>query len=597
MNQETRQCQNCKQNFVIEPEDFQFYEKIKVPPPTWCPECRLKRKMTWRNERSLYQGVCALTRKRVISIFAPESKIVIYDRDVWWSDQWDSLKSGRTYDFNKSFFSQFRSLLENAPMPAIFNAQSVNSDYTNHSGRSKDCYLTFAGWTNEKVLYGNKIYLTKDSMDLLSTSHSELSYETIVGTKLYRTFFAVNSESCGESFFLYDCKGCANCFGCINLRNKSYYIFNHPYTPDEYLKKLEEFNLGSYLGLEKAKQNFKESGFKSLHKFSFLVNAYNSTGDNLTNVSNCESCFDLFDNARDCKFSINGGVVMNDIYDTYGAGEHVELSYEIVDSGLNAYRLINGIIVWGGKNILYSYNCHNCNDCFACIGLRSKQYCILNKQYTKEEYEELVPKIIKHMNDMPYVDKLGRTYKYGEFFPPELSPFAYNETIAQEYFPLTKDQAISQGYRWKDPDTRDYKITKKPEDLPDHIKDVPDSILQEVIECAHANPATAGCNEQCTQAFKIIEPELQFYRRMNLPLPRLCPNCRHYQRLKQRNPLKLWYRKCQCSGKISDNEIYMNTISHPYHEENHCPNEFETSYAPDRPEIVYCEQCYNAEVV
>jgi hypothetical protein len=203
------------------------------------------------------------------------------------------------------------------------------------------------------------------------------------------------------------------------------------------------------------------------------------------------------------------------------------------------------------------------------------------------------------MNDLPYIDKKGRVYKYGEFFPPELSPFSYNETIAQEYFPLTKEQAIEQGYSWKDLEPRDYKITMKPEDLPDNIKDVNDQILNEVIECAHATCLPAGrgnCNEQCTTAFRIIPQELQFYRKMNLPIPRLCPNCRHYQRLKQRNPLKLWKRQCQCGGRTSVNGVYANTVQHD-HGDNPCPNTFQTSYSPDRPEIVYCEQCYLKEVV
>ncbi len=256
----------------------------------------------------------------------------------------------------------------------------------------------------------------------------------------------------------------------------------------------------------------------------------------------------------------------------------------------------------------------------------------------------LVARIMKHMDEMPYVDKKGRIYKYGEFFPPELSPFSYNETVAQEYFPLTKDQAISQGYRWKEKEERNIQITMTNDQLPDHIKDVPDSIVNEIIQCSHAiitptdtditrtdagnsqllsvsgQKLSVSCNEQCTTAFKIIQSELDFYRKMNLPLPRLCPNCRHYQRIKQRNPLKLWKRKCMCNGIESQVNIrtsdvqninnsvnsgtsdvqklnqYQNTIEH-FHGDQPCPNEFETTYSPDRPEIVYCEACYNAEVV
>ena len=202
------------------------------------------------------------------------------------------------------------------------------------------------------------------------------------------------------------------------------------------------------------------------------------------------------------------------------------------------------------------------------------------------------------MNDIPYVDSKGRVYKYGEFFPPELSPFAYNETIAQEYFPLTREEIISKGYKWKEPEQRNYEITIKPENLPDDINGVNDSILKEVIECQH----NQKCNQQCTQAFRVIPDEFSFYKRMNLALPRLCPNCRHYERLNQKNPMKLWHGKCQCDGKTSQTSnieprtAYANTTSH-FHGAEPCPNEFETSYAPDRPEIVYCEQCYNAEVV
>ena len=175
------------------------------------------------------------------------------------------------------------------------------------------------------------------------------------------------------------------------------------------------------------------------------------------------------------------------------------------------------------------------------------------------------------MSDMPYVDKKGNVYRYGEFFPIEFSPFGYNETTAQEYFTLTKEEALQNSYNWIDKEKRNYQIEITSEDIPESIDKVDDSIIGKIIGCEHKGV----CNEQCTEAFKIIPDELQFYKRMNLPIPHLCPNCRHYQRLKQRNSLKLWHRKCMKEG---------------------CNNEFETSYSPDRPEIVYCERCYQNEV-
>ena len=104
MNSETKICQNCKKNFTIEPEDFIFYDKIKVPPPTWCPECRMVRRMNWRNERTLYKRKCDAPghNEEIISIYHKDSPLKVYDQKYWWSDEWDAMQYGRDYDFSKS---------------------------------------------------------------------------------------------------------------------------------------------------------------------------------------------------------------------------------------------------------------------------------------------------------------------------------------------------------------------------------------------------------------------------------------------------------------------------------------------------------------
>ena len=590
MNAETKSCQNCKQNFVIEPEDFLFYEKIKVPPPTWCPECRMVRRMLWRNEQGLYHRKDS-NGKDIISIFAPEKPYVIYDQKYWWSDNWDPLDYAREYDFSKPLFSQLDVLLRNIPLMALQNFEAVNSDYCTNCSRNKDCYLVTAGFTNENVMYANRVLFSKDSLDLHLAEKLETSYENINCGKSYRLFFSKDSENCYESYFLLGCKNCSNCFGCVNLVNKSFCIFNKSYSKEEYVKRLQELNPTSFGALEGIKGRFSVHALSFPRRFAKIINSRNVSGDNVRGSKNCQFCFNVFSDAEDCKFIEWAGYGLKDAYDGEGVGDNTSLLYENVmtERVANAYFVS---AVNDCRSIQYSLYCYNSSNLFGCIGLRNKQYCILNKQHSKEEYEKLVPEIIQHMNEMPYVDKKGRVYKYGEFFPPELSPFAYNETIAQEYFPLIKEQAREQGYVWRDPESRQYEITLFAKDLPDHIQDAKDGILKETISCTHEGK----CNEQCTTAFKIIPQELEFYRKMGLPLPRLCPNCRHYQRLKQRNPLKLWHRRCTCAGEKSDNGIYENQTAH-FHGSSHCPNEFETSYAPERPEIVYCEQCYQNEVI
>ena len=575
MPQETKQCQNCQQEFTIEPEDFEFYQKLKVPAPTWCPECRTIRRMTWRNERSLYNRQCGLTGEKVITAFGPDSQTVIYSNKAWASDQWDPLDYGLDYDFDKTFFEQFKSLLSRVPLPATFiDTKSVNSEYCNHAENLKDCYLSFGVWRDENVNYSNKVSVSKDVFDSLGAVNSELGYWLITSDRIYASAFLQNCVNCNHSLFLFDCRGCTDCLGCVNLRNKSYCILNKQYSKEEYQKEKEKLQLHTWQGLEAFKAKFQELKLKSIHRFAFLTKTENCTGDIISGAKNCHNCFE-FHEAENVKNSVHGGFKMTDSADGYGVGGGAELVYEAVDTGLDGYRLLFNVLAWYSHNIEYCYNCRNCSDCFGCVSLRNKQYCILNKQYTKEEYFKTVEKIKQQMNEKPYIDKQGRVYKYGEFFPPELSPFAYNETIAQEYFSLTKEEALKEGFKWKNREKRNYAITLKTEDIPNDIQELGQSICREVIQCATQSEQERE-NNGCTMAFKIIPKELEFYKKMNLPLPRYCPNCRHFQRLRQKNPLKLYHRACMKEG---------------------CNNEFETTYSPDRPEIIYCERCYNEEVV
>jgi hypothetical protein len=569
-------CQNCKNEFLIESEDFDFYEKVKVPAPTFCPECRIVRRMSWRNERTLYHRKCDLpageagaTGKDIITMFAPEQPVLVYERDYWWSDKWDQLASGRDYDFSKPFFQQFRDLFEKAPLPNLANSNSINSEYGNHGLDIKNCYLHYASLRCEDSAYITSAIGAKNSLDLDKTSDTTQCYSDTLCGNLNHVSFSYDSDDSVNCDFLHACKNLIDCLGCINLRNKSNCIFNQQYTKEEYKIERAKYDFGSYKGLIEFRKKFVEFIKQQPRRYGFIHKCINCVGDNILNSKNVYMGFDIFGNVEDCKYLI-WAMDLRDSYDGGpGYGLNTNNCYEALDTGDSGTKIRFAIFTHSCQNTNYTYVCKNCQDLFGCVGLRSKRYCILNKQYTKEEYEELVPKIIVHMNEMPYTDKKGRVYKYGEFFPTELSPFAYNETIAQEYYPKNKAEILDAGFRWREPDTKQYKVTIQPADLPDHIKDVSDDILNQVIACEHGG----SCNHQCIGAFKIIPSELAFYRRMNLALPRLCSNCRHYARLAQRTPFKLWDRTCAKCGK-----------------------EIKTSYAPNRPEIIYCEACYNQEV-
>src|SRR3989338_1588088 len=467
MNKEFKICQNCKKEFRIEPEDFLLYEKIKVPPPTFCPECRMVRRMNFRNERTLYKSKCIMCGKNIFSAYPEKSPLLVYCHDCWWSDKWSPLNYGTDYDFSKSFFQQFKNLMARVPRPGLSYTNTVGSEYLNYAVNVKSSYLVFGSHDLENVSYAKTAAHSKDSIDITTTLWSESCYETVDCAKCFAVLFSRYAENSQDDYFLFDCRNCSNCFGCTNLRNKNYHIFNEPYTKEEYQKKIKDLNLGSYKNFIEFRKKFNDYVLKYPRRFAMIRNSINVIGDDIRNSKNCYWCFFVTRDAENCRYSANISDATKDSMDLTGAGLDSELLYEEV-SGIGR-RSYFGVKIWYSYDIILSEDCHNSSNLFACIGLHSKSYCILNRQYTKEEYEALVPKIIEHMNTMPYIDKKGRVYKYGEFFAPELSPFSYNETIAQEYFPLTREEAIEQGYSWTDPEPRNYQITLKTEDIPDHI--------------------------------------------------------------------------------------------------------------------------------
>ncbi|MCX6754205.1 MAG: hypothetical protein NTV03_04085 [Candidatus Nomurabacteria bacterium] len=573
MNSETKNCQNCKKDFIIEPDDFSFYKKMNVPSPTFCPECRLQRRLTWRNERNLYRRKCDVPghNEFIIAMYPENTPFPVYDTKYLWSDEWDANDYKMDLDFSRPFFEQWKELFNSVPTISLINLQDVNSDYCNFTYQSKNCYLNFASDVNEDTAYLYHSIENRNCYDMLGSRKNENCYELIDCEECYNSAYLKVSSNCIDSRFCYDCRNCSNCIGCVGLRNAQNCILNVKYSPIEYKSKLEKLNLSTILGKKDMGKEYGSILKNYPRKFSNSRHSVKSTGDYINGAKNCTDCFDIEGPAQDLRYVIYGVTNMSDTYDCYAIGMNIENSYECFDSGDSMSNVAFTANAWNSFSCRYCYFIKNCSNCFGCVGIKNKQYCILNKQYTKEEYEDLLLKIIEHMNDKPYIDKNDIVYKYGEFFPSELSPFAYNESIVSELFPNTKEEILNHGYRWKDKEVKNYKIDIRLDDLPIQIKDIDDLIIGKVIECSHYGK----CSENCTLGFKIIPEELQFYKKMNLPLPHLCPNCRHYERLSQRNPMKLWHRSCMKEG---------------------CTNEFETSYAPDRPEIIYCEKCYQQEV-
>jgi hypothetical protein len=592
MESQTKNCQNCKNDFIIESEDFLFYEKIKVPSPTFCSECRLIRRLAYRENRALYNDMCDKCGSKIISIYSENIPLIVYCQSCWWGDGWDAVDYGKDYDFSKPFFEQFFELQKIVPRESVGSKNSTNCQFSNGTIRCKDSILTFNGFESINCYNCETPVFSRDSMDSDIIMNADHVYESVGSNGIYNTRFVYFSDDCIDSSFLFNCIGCSNCFGCVNLRNQKYCIFNKQYGKEEYKEEIKKWDLSSYVVLQKAKEEFEKVYLKTPRRFSLISNSSNVEGDDIKNTKNCKTCFSTRHGIENCKYIFLSGLLLKDSYDVTFGGDKSEIFYE-KSGGTQSQRCFFSRACNNSIDIEYSDRVFNCANLFGCVNLKNKKYCILNKQYEKGEYEELIPKIKKHMIDMPYIDQSGKIYKYGEFFPSNFSLWAYNESWANVFFPLKKEEAVKNGFNWYDGINRNYNIDIKAMDLIDNIKDVDDSILDKVISCDHLSK---DCNQQCTEVFKILPNELNFYRQMNLALPHLCPSCRFGERIKKKNPLKLWSKKCMCNGIESENKKYRNTIKH-IHGDTKCNTIFKTAINGDNGEIIYCEKCYQSEFV
>jgi hypothetical protein len=555
-----KQCEQCSKNFSIAPEDQVFYDKIAVPAPRLCPDCRMQRRLAWRNERFYYQRTCSQTGKPIISIYAPDGPVqLVYDNEAWFSDSWDALNYGRNIDWSRPFFEQYFELYYAVPQINLWRWECENADYNHCSMQLKNSYMNSCTDKSEESYYSYISLKNRSVADCTALENSELAIECIDSDQLYCCAYAQQCRNCLETYLSFDCVGCKYVFGCTGLRHAEYYMFNKPVSKAEWERRVPKL-LHSYKALTEVQERAYQLSLSRPRLFNSIYNSQDCTGNYIWNSVNAKHSFDCR-RAQNIKYCWYSPWDLKDSMDSYANGEG-ELLYDS-NHGAPAYNTQFCLWLKDISNSQYCILCVNgCRDLFGCVGLKKKQYCILNQQYTETEYKTLRAKLIAHMT---------KTGEYGEMFPAKYSPFGYNETVAHEYFPLSQADVERFGWRWQTNTGGTFGRETLP-DLLDKLVAAADTITKDVLRCL-----------TCTKNYQIIAQELSLYRQLGLALPRQCPNCRHLRRIQLRNPRRLWQRQCMCTQ-----------VDHSHN--GRCAAEFETSYSPERKELVYCERCYQKEI-
>ena len=518
MEQETKICADCKEEFIIDSGDLVLYEKVGLQVPEQCFFCRMKQYFAFWVFGKFRKGVSDLSGENLITVLPNNPRYPVYKSNEWWSDAWDPMAYGQDYDPSRPFFEQLKELQEKVPRPHQTGENNTNCDWCDDAWDSKNCYLSRSFAKCENLNYGYRVIEGKDSFDIVYGFNLQNSYDCLACHNSFNLNFSENCKDCIDSFFLFDCRNCQDCFMCWNLRNKQYCIRNEQYTKENYENELRKIKFDSYKNLSIVKSELENIlKEKAVHRENFNLKTSSSVGNYLTNCDKCVNVF-TWENSQNCRNSVRG-LNTKDCIDQLGTWNN-ELSGD--NSGVYGGYGIKHSSWSNGRYSEYLDICDEVEYCFGCVGLKKKKYCILNKQYSKEEYENLKNQIISGMGK-----------EYGKFMPFSMGFCDYNLSTAQVYFPkTTKEEILKHGGYWSEEDLSS-KDGVPSLQLPDSISETDPNISSQALICPESH-----------YRFNISTAEYDFHKRKNFALPRFHFDQRMLNKSRKLAIIKAYPYKC-----------------------------------------------------
>lgn len=488
-------CKISGKSFEISDFEKELRQKLNAPLPDKLPKYTFQELAAFWHHFAIHKRKCDLTGKTIISAFDENCPYPVWDRDYWIKN---SDPPQAEFDFNKPFFDQLWELFQTCPIPHNVGLHNQNCEYTDDWWYSKNCYLCHSGVRCENCYYCYRTVNLKDCMYCVFCFDSELSIDLINCHNCFSVKYALNCRNCRDSAFLFDCFNCHDCLFCWNLRNKEYCIENKQYSRKEYEKEKQKFNFSSRKSYNDYKKKFlSEIKSKAWWKAANIEKSENSIGNHLENCKNCINCFYISD-AEDCVNAFRGGVLMKDCLDVASQFNGERLYYSSMAQD-HCYEIRFSVNIVNSKYMEYCAHCLNCQYCFGCCGLVNKKYCILNKQYSQEEYLSKVSKIHEKM------EKDGILH---QFFPKYFAASAYDESLAGFHWPLSLEEQKKQGFRIKILKEQPHDDFLSPENIPDTPNEASEDICQQTF-----------WDDKAKRQFQITKIDLDFCLKNKVPLP------------------------------------------------------------------------------
>lgn len=478
-----------------------LYKKFGVQPPAVPVWQILKHLSAFWHHFGIHTRKCDKTGKTIISVFDEKCPYPVWHREEWMKN---SEPPSASFDPMRPFFEQLWDFFQKSPIPHNVGAGNENCEYTDDWWYCRNCYLSHSGVNNQDCHYCYRILDSKDCEFCVFSFRSELGVDLINCSDCYNLIYSIHARQCRDSAFLFDCRNVSDSLFCWNLRNKQHCIFNKQYTKEEYETERAKYDFSSRKIYEEAKKTFYDIlTTRAYWKNVDLEQCENCDLDLLQKCKNCTGSFMLSD-AEDCANCFRGGWIKDNLLSVSSyEGELIYFSCTAQDKCYDIRFCFNLIQC---RFMEYSAHCFNCEYCFGCCGLTNKKYHIFNKQYTKEEYEELVPKIIEHLTDSH--SESFPNGEFGQFFPAYFAASPYDESLAGFHWPLSREQQIAEGFRVKEFFETEHPEFSSPEEIPDNTNNATDAICKKTfLDPIYKKP------------FRITPSDLVFCKKQKVPLP------------------------------------------------------------------------------
>lgn len=290
------------------------------------------------------------------------------------------------------FFTELQKIILSQPKLPVVVVNCENCTLCNEVYNSKNLFSCFDAYQITDSFYLFDSFICANCGDCDYAIESELCYESVDPYKAFNCDYLEYCENIRDSAYCYRCSG-NNLFGCVNIKNKSFCIFNRQLTESEYNEKVKKLRALPPEKILAAVENIKKR-FPLTQ--TIAADNENTTYGNYIHFD--KDCYLCFDAAHD----VNSAY----LYDSFNCRMSYDLTYvavgtELTYSAVDCATLFNCSFCVHANNCQdssYLFNCSNVKNSLGCVGLKNKEYCILNRQFTKEEYEKLKSEILSQVN-------------------------------------------------------------------------------------------------------------------------------------------------------------------------------------------------------